>query len=311
MTAHTIYPALDEGGWPASVSRKITTDLLRNEMGFEGVITTDALGMAGVIDKFTCYGEAAATAVAAGADLVLAKCDSSKRDEVYDWILKFVRQGRIPAGELDMHNRRVLGLKYDYGLFDTPIVDPAGALLPIRDPKVYDLSAEVARRCSMLLRNEGGTLPLPPAAPVLVVQQRCDLYQNKANDTWWHPNMLQQFVREHATNVTDYETQLEVSADDVRAVLALSEAVDAVIVLTAFWRSLPTAGELVEKLVAAGRKVVAVANTPYPMSIPAGPAAIVLTFSTMPRSLAHAAAVLYGKADCCGTWPLKSYPQPR
>ena len=310
MTAHTIYPALDADNWPASVSRRITTDLLREEMGFAGVITTDALGMKGVIDRFSCYGEAAAHAIAAGADLVLAKCDASKRGEVFDWILKFAREGRIPADELDMHNRRVLGLKYDYGLFDRPLVDAVGALHPVRDPAIAHLSAEVARRGCLILRDDAHLLPLSPDGPVLVTQQRCDLYQNKANDVWYHANMLQEFVRNHAANVRDYETELDVTDDDVRAVLALAEKVEVVVVLCAFWRSLPTVAELVRKLLAAGRKVVVVSNTPYPVSIPAEAPTVLVTFSAMPRSLEHAAAALYGKAECGGTWPLKRYPMP-
>ncbi len=119
--------------------------------------------------------------------------------------------------------------------------------------------------------------------------------------------MLQEFIRRHARNVIDYETALTVSAEDVRAVMALAEKVEVVIVLCAFWRSLPTNVDLVERLIAAGKKVVVVSNTPYPMSCPPRAAALILTFSVMPSSLAHAAAVIYGKAECGGTWPLKNY----
>jgi beta-N-acetylhexosaminidase len=310
MTAHTIYPCLDPDEWPASVSRRITTGLLREEMGFEGVITTDAIGMKGVMGRFSCYGEAAATAIAAGADLVLTKCDASKRDEVYDWILKFVEEGRIPADELDMHVRRLLRLKYDYGLFEQAQVDPAGAERAVRDEKNVDLSAEVARRCSILLRDREGLLPLKPDTPVLVVQQRCDLYQNKANDVWYHANMLQEFIRERAANVEDYETALEVSEADAEAVLALAGKAEVTIVLCAFWRSLPTLVDVVERLIAAGRKVVVVTNTPYPLSVPEKAGTVLLTFSVMPPSLEHAADVLYGKGDCPGQWPLKRFPRP-
>ncbi|KPK81029.1 MAG: hypothetical protein AMJ81_11000 [Phycisphaerae bacterium SM23_33] len=307
MTAHTIYPALDADHWPASVSRRITTDLLRSEMNFSGVITTDAIGMKGVMDRFSCYGEAAAAAIAAGADLVLAKCDAARRDEVYDWIRRYVEDGRIPMHELDAHNRRVLGLKYEYGLFSAPLVDAEMADGPIRDPAVADLCRTVAAKASILVRDEAGLLPLSPDTPVLVTQQRCDLYQNKANDVWYHPNMLQEFVRQHARTVYDYETELEVTAEDERAVLALAEKAQVVIVLCAFWRSLPTNAELVQKLAAAGRKVVVVSNTPYPMSCPAAAGTLLVTFSAMPESLRHAAAVLYGKAACEGGWPLKTF----
>lgn len=307
MTAHTIYPALDGDGLPASVSRRITHDLLRRELGFAGVITTDAIGMAGVGDRFSCVGEAAAHAIAAGADLVLAKVHAGLRDEVFEWVKRFVQDGRIPVDELDDHNRRVLGMKYDCGLFDHPKVDAERADEPANDPRVAELCRAVAAKASILVRDEDGLLPLSPDTPVLVTQQRCDLYQNKANDAWYHPNMLQEFVRRHARNVSEHETRLEVGDDDVEAVMSLAQKADVVIVLCAFWRSLPTNAELVRKLAAAGKKVVVVSNTPYPVSCPAEARTLLLTFSTMPASLAHAAEVIYGKATCGGVWPLKKH----
>lgn len=307
MTAHTVYPALDPDELPASVSRRITHDLLRGELGFEGVITTDAMGMRGVGGRFSCVGEASANAIAAGADLVLAKVHADLRDEVFDWIKKFAEDGRIPMDELDGHNRRVLRLKYDYGLFDNPTVNAEKADEPISDPGVAELSRAVAAGASILVRDDDVILPLSPDTPVLVTQQRCDLYQNKANDVWYHPNMLQEFVRRHARTVTDCETRLEVTDDDVKAVMSLAQKAEVVIALCAFWRSLPTNAELVRKLIAAGKKVVVISNTPYPWSCPVEARTLLLTFSTMPDSLEHAAAVIYGKASCGGAWPLKNY----
>ena len=310
MTAHTIYPALDPTNKPASVSRAITTDLLRTEMGFTGVITTDAMGMKGVSNLFSSYGEACAAAIAAGADLVLAKCDASLRDDTFNWIKKYVEDGRIPMDDLEMHNRRVLSLKWEYGVFKQPLENPARADAPIKDAAVAELSREAARKSSLLLRDRARLLPLSPETPVLVTQQRCDLYHSKAHDTWFHPHMLQEFVRRHAKNVLDYETQLELTEKDVAEVMRLAERAQVVIVLSAFWRSLPTNVELSRKLIAAGKQVVIVSNTPYPLSIPAEAGTVLLTFSTMPCSLEHAAEVIYGKARCAGTWPLTRYARP-
>ena len=310
MTAHTIYPALDPDELPASVSRRITHDLLREEMGFEGVITTDAIAMQGLIARYSGVGEASAHAIEAGADLVLAKVDAAGRDDVYDWIMRFVREGRITEADLDEHNRRVLAMKYDYGLFDTPKVDVEKVMDVINDPQIRQISRDVARRCSILLRNAEGLIPLSPDTPVLLVQQRCDLYHNKANDVWFHANMLQEFVRRHAKTVADYETELEVTETDVTAVMKLAETFEVVIVLCPFWRSLPTLVDCCNKLIASGRKVIIVTNTPCPLSCPPDAKTLLLTLSTMPPSLDHAAAVIYGKAECEGAWPLKGYELP-
>lgn len=71
MTAHVLFPALDPDG-PATLSRRILTDLLRHELGFEGVIVSDDLGMKAVADRYTIE-ELAVGAVAAGADVLLIR----------------------------------------------------------------------------------------------------------------------------------------------------------------------------------------------------------------------------------------------
>ena len=90
--------------------------MLREEMGFEGVITTDAIGMKGVISRFESYGEACAAAIAAGNDLVLAKGDPGNIPGVVEWTKRYMDDGRIPMDELDDHVRRVLALHRDYSL---------------------------------------------------------------------------------------------------------------------------------------------------------------------------------------------------
>jgi len=307
MTAHTIYPALDPDELPASVSRRITTGLLREELGFAGVITTDAMGMGGVMKKFRSYGEACATAIAAGADLVLSKCDASKRDEVFNTVKEFVEAGKIPMDELDQHVLRILSLKWDYGLFAEPCVDPSKATEPIKDPASAELCREVARKAAILVRDRAGLLPLAPETPVLVTEQQYPLYQNKANDYWWHSNMLQEFVRQHAKQVYDVETDLEVTESQAQQVLATAEKIEVVIALSFFWRGNPTNSELIRELIRRGKKVVLVAATPYENICLPEAETLLVTFAAVPRSLEAAAAIIYGKAEPGGTWPLKDY----
>ncbi len=153
MIGHSIYPALDPSERPASVSRKIVTDLLRNEMEFKGVITTDAMGMKGVMDLFKSYGQACAEALLAGSDLILSKCDASKRNEVIDSCLAYVKEGKISEAELDAHVRRVLGMKWDYGLFANPFVDPDKATVPIDDPVSLATCRETALKATVVVRD--------------------------------------------------------------------------------------------------------------------------------------------------------------
>ena len=129
MTAHIQYPALDdteltaENGEkilvPATLSRKILTDLLRGELGFRGVIVTDALDMAGISHYFSIE-DAVVKTFAAGADIALMPVkirypqDLQKLDRLIDAIAAAVQRGELAADEIDTSVERILALKKEY-----------------------------------------------------------------------------------------------------------------------------------------------------------------------------------------------------
>ena len=85
MTAHIIYPALDADR-PATISPTILTDLLRKELGFDGLIITDDMEMKAIDDRYQS-GEAAVMAIEAGADIVMVLWTPAKQIEVFDALL--------------------------------------------------------------------------------------------------------------------------------------------------------------------------------------------------------------------------------
>ncbi|RVX47492.1 beta-N-acetylhexosaminidase [Nonomuraea polychroma] len=112
MSAHIVFPKLDPSGDPATLSKPILTGLLREKLGFKGVISTDALNMAGVRQKYN-DGEIAVRAVLAGADLLLMPNDLPK---AYQAVLAAVKSGRISKERLDQSVTRLLTLKQARGL---------------------------------------------------------------------------------------------------------------------------------------------------------------------------------------------------
>jgi hypothetical protein len=210
-------------------------------------------------------------------------------------------------GELDAHVRRILSLKFDYGLFAQPFVQADRAAEPIRDPASATLCKQTALKAAVLVRDEASLLPLSPDVPVLVVEQRYPLYQNKADDYWWHSNMLQEFVREHARTVFDCETDLTVGDEHTRRVLETADKVEVVIALSFFWRGNPTNSELVAELIRRGKKVILIAATPYENICLPQAQTLLVTFAAVPRSLEAAAEIIYGRAQAGGTWPLNHY----
>ncbi len=122
MSAHIVMPALDPSGDPATLSKKILTGVLRGELGFEGVVFTDALNMDGVRKKYG-DGEVAVRAILAGADMLLMPPDFGV---ARDAVLAAVESGRITATRLNQSVGRILHLKGEFRLGD-PRTFPAPA----------------------------------------------------------------------------------------------------------------------------------------------------------------------------------------
>jgi beta-N-acetylhexosaminidase len=114
MTAHVVYPALD-AEHPATLSRAVLTGLLREQMGYDGVILTDDFTMAGVLDGYGA-GAAAVLAVEAGADMVMVVATEARQYEVLDALRRAVDDGRLSTERINTSVRRILRLKQQYGL---------------------------------------------------------------------------------------------------------------------------------------------------------------------------------------------------
>ncbi|MGV9775992.1 beta-N-acetylhexosaminidase [Streptosporangium sp. NPDC003464] len=145
MSAHVVMPKLDPSGDPATLSKPILTGLLRQKLGFDGVVSTDALDMAGVRKKYG-DGQVAVRAIQAGADLLLMPPDFPT---AYQAVLAAVKSGKISAARLDQSVRRLLKLKAARGLLDrAPVADPARAERVLRSAehrKVAQLIKDRAR----------------------------------------------------------------------------------------------------------------------------------------------------------------------
>ena len=150
-------------GVPVTADRRLLTDLLRGAWGFDGIVVSDwdairelmPHGVAGSRE------EAAFLAVTAGIDVDLAS--GLYREQLPG----LIASGRVPTARIDEAVRRVLRVKYRFGLFDagvTPVVDPAAAAGAWSTPELRAVALEAARRSIVLLKNDGGLLPLvrPP-----------------------------------------------------------------------------------------------------------------------------------------------------
>lgn len=116
MTAHLSVPGIEPDlRLPATLSRRVITGLLREELGYDGIIITDSLGMRGVSAEYDMV-EASLLALEAGCDILCASSHTYYGTFVYDAVLAAVRTGRISAERVEQSARRVLRAKARFGL---------------------------------------------------------------------------------------------------------------------------------------------------------------------------------------------------
>ena len=150
---------------PATLSKKVQTDLLRNDMGFKGLIVTDAMSMSGLTLYFE-QGEAGVRAFLAGSDLLEKPSDP---DAMIAGILAAVKSGRISQERLDESVRRILAWKSAVGLFDNRMTNIDAMDKIISGPESLALSDEVATKAITLVRNDANALPLDRSKKIVVL----------------------------------------------------------------------------------------------------------------------------------------------
>ena len=177
MTAHIQYPALDDSTFvskdgktmikPATMSRKIITDLLRGELNYQGVVITDALDMAG-ISHFFDPTEAVINTFAAGVDIALMPIEIRKPDDLItlkkliERLVKAVELGHLNTQEVAQSAQRILRLKDKFDL-TTQLDEPsaiANAQRTLGKPYYREIEAQLALAAITEVKNEKDTLPL-------------------------------------------------------------------------------------------------------------------------------------------------------
>ncbi len=159
MTGHLAVPALEpDSDTPATLSARVLTGVLRDEMHFHGLVITDALDMGGVTKGFP-PGEVAVRALLAGADVLLM---SPVTDAALASVKDAVESGRVPMARLDDAVRRVLEAKARLGLYKQREVDIDKLSSVFRQPEFLATAEDIADRGVTLLRNDAGLVPLDP-----------------------------------------------------------------------------------------------------------------------------------------------------
>ncbi|MES5823430.1 glycoside hydrolase family 3 protein [Streptomyces sp. RG80] len=297
MTAHIMVPALDDSGDPATLSRPILQGILREELGYDGVVVTDSLGMEGVRTK---YGDdrVPVLALKAGVDQLL---NPPNLAVAWNAVLKAVQDGELTEARLDESILRVLRLKSKLGLFKEPYVTQAGVTRTVGIPSHLAAADRVAERTTTLLVNKGGLLPLSKGRLLVVGADPA----SPSGTTGPPTGVLAAAFNELGFTATALSTGTAPSAATIAKAVAAAADVDAVVVGT--YNVSATSGQktLVEQLVATGKPVIAIAiRNPYDVAhLPTVPAHLA-SYAWTDVELRAAARVIAGRAAPRGKLPV-------
>jgi beta-N-acetylhexosaminidase len=165
MTAHLALPKIDPTGRPATLSRPVLTGILRDSLGFNGIIITDGMRMQGITDKFS-PAEAATAAIEAGADAILASEDI---DAAYNGVIQAVHNGQLSEERINESVRRILLAKARIGLADHRTVEVDSIFQIVGSPEFQRTAEEMSDASVTVLRNAQGILPLRRTATLHIV----------------------------------------------------------------------------------------------------------------------------------------------
>jgi len=296
MTAHIAVPALDAPDIPATISHAIITGLLREQLGFKGIVLTDALEMGGIAKGYST-GEAAVKALEAGVDVLVM---TPNPEAALKAIMAAVRSGRITTKRIDESVERILAAKTLAGLDRKRFVDVEAIGDAVNSPESNQRAQEIADRAVTLVRNERNLIPL--AAPA----KTCYPVLSEARDSTSGQAFKQELLRRiPAAQVWLLDPTMPLPVPEASCE---SFAVIAIATVNAYAGNVALKGDypqLIDTLVATGKPVALVAlGSPYLLRSFPKVNAYLATFSTVPPSEIAAVKALLGEMPIRGHLPV-------
>jgi beta-N-acetylhexosaminidase len=298
MTAHLLFPNIDPT-WPSSLSSVFVGQVLRRELGYDGLIMTDDMGgMVAITGNYT-PGGAAVQAIVAGNDMAMVVGDAAREAQSVAALKGAVATGEIPHEQLDASVRRVLRAKLRAGILDDgdiPVValpqPDADALQRVADGAITDV------------RDSGATPTVPAAASRGLVISADSLPRVPGGTTFG------QAIRQRRPETTELVFQL---AGDNSSVLpeALLRARTADFVIVATSDAGPWQQALVHQLALAGEHPIVVGfGSPAEVTSLPDDVPYLTAFLPRPEFVQAAAKVLFGELQPSGHLPIPVGPYP-
>ncbi len=301
MTGHFAIPALTGSTeLPATLSRAVMRDFVRDELGFDGIVITDALDM-GAISQGAGQIVDVITAVRAEVDLLLLTKSEEVQERLYAGLQLAYSRGLIDDSHLKPSLARIMALKQWAGQTIQPPLDVVACA------EHQTLAQTVANRSITLVRNDAGLLPLrlkPDARIAVIMPQPKDL--TPADTSSFITPTLATAVRAHHPNVDEYITSHPPTENEIVELREKAAGYDLLIVGTLSAALDAMQAELVNALLATAVPTVTVAlRTPYDLTVYPKAQTHICTYSILPAPMRALAAALFGEIPFAGRLPVQ------
>ncbi|WP_374712206.1 beta-N-acetylhexosaminidase [Symbiobacterium terraclitae] len=298
MTAHVAFPAVEpEPDVPATLSPAVLTGLLRERLGFDGLIITDCMEMKAIADHVGTA-EGAVRAIAAGADLVLVSHREEVQREAIAAVRSAIESGRIPAQRVEEALRRVRAARERVARHGQ-----AGDPAVVGGPDHRALAAEAAAAAITAVGNLDDVLPVRPERTLLLAVDPTPVVEVEEREPTGSPVL--RAAAELAPGMRAAGVRREPGPGEVERLVAESAEADLVVVATYLAQRFPGQVALVRALVAAGRRVLLVPQRgPYDLLAVPGVAGAVVMYEDHRLAAEAALRCLLGQAPAPGRLPV-------
>ncbi|MFC4600155.1 beta-N-acetylhexosaminidase [Cohnella hongkongensis] len=290
MTSHIVFPQVD-AGTPATLSRRILTGLLREEMGFDGLIMTDCLEMKAIQHSVGTV-RGTVEAIQAGADLVLVSHTASLAAEAAEAIRRALESGEIDRAEWERSLERIAALKADYLSRPAPELSIVGSEAHTRENR------KLLERTLTPIRVPGGRFPDLGSRPrhLGCPVFRATRVSNLDDDPLTFPAFMAEKLGGSAEATPSNPTE-----EDIAAIVERAADASGIVIGTYNGHLYPGQIELVNRLASLGVPVVAVAlRNPYDLRLLNPNVWSLAAYEYTAKAFDAVAAVLRGEAEAAG-----------
>ena len=289
MSAHVTFPVIDPTpGMPATLSKPVLTDLLRNGMGYDGLIITDSLEMGALASNGYPVPMAAVKAFEAGADLLLFNRDFSQHKQAYNDLLTKVETDEISEQRFDASVQRILSVKAQYNIINpTRIPNLKEVGKDTATAENHALALDLARKSITLLKDDAKLLPLKSGEPLVVIETPAAKGLGKLLDATT-------FEIANDPDPHAIASAFSIASEGRKVVIAATDVV--------FY-----AGQvkLVAELLKENQNIIIVSvRTPYDISVLPNVSTVLASYGSNPSTLQAIADVLTGKTKPQGVLPV-------